>query len=93
MIRILTKARQEVEKVKTEIAHFTTELNRLGRLSQALPLLSQRRAIFNAIAAMGDVPKLPDDFSESRRRATTMFIDATAAAADIEQQINQATGS
>jgi len=65
----LAVAKAALVQIDVAIAQTTTELNRLERISAALPKLATRKDLLTRLNAMQGVPLLSEGFSDSRGEA------------------------
>ncbi len=76
--RALSRTTEELEQVRTEIAHRRKDLARLQRIKRILPKLAQRRELLRRRMELGEVVILADDFKE-RRQATVRELGSAQA--------------
>jgi uncharacterized protein YhaN len=66
----LRKTEAELVKVEQKRREKDIKRRKLERLKQALPQLALRRQYLDRLQALGDTPRLPDDFNKRRKKAT-----------------------
>lgn len=77
----LAEARTRMTQVRQALAETKQQLARLQRIRDGLPAMARRKEIEAALAALAQVPDLPDDFGEKRRDTER---DLSVAARDLE---------
>ncbi len=94
--RALREATKQLDKINTELRHAVKQRGRLERIRNALPQIARRKQLQTDLAAMGEVPNLPADFSETRRAAVArldaagkVLRDAKTSLDVLESQIAQ----
>jgi uncharacterized protein YhaN len=65
----LSAAEAEREELERQRKAHSAELSRLERISRALPDIARRREVLEELERLSDVPWLPPDFADRRRRA------------------------
>ncbi|MFH2131407.1 MAG: AAA family ATPase, partial [bacterium] len=85
----LALAADTLKGVEQERAAKDRDRRRLDRIKQALPQLIQRERLRGAIAEMGTVVDLPDDFSEQNRLIEQQLHAACVERAGIRQKLEE----
>jgi uncharacterized protein YhaN len=67
--RAFREAQERAARLGEQIAARDVERNRLERIRAAVPLAARRRMLAGALDALGDVPRLRDDFGPDCRAA------------------------
>jgi DNA repair exonuclease SbcCD ATPase subunit len=65
----LSAARQQLEKLDSEMSDVTAELSRLSRIQRTQPLIYRRKEYLERIKELGKVRELPESISDERKRA------------------------
>jgi len=72
----LREWQQEKAAVDARLAQTRIQRQRWERVRQTLPLAAKRQRLKEELDAIGDVPRLPDDFPDKRREAQTALDQA-----------------
>jgi len=67
--RELREANIQLESVKHRLKEIQQREAKLKRIGKALPLIARKMELEDELAAVADVPDLPDDFGDKRRDA------------------------
>ena len=72
-------ARTKLKAMEDELGHTSRRLQRLERLKRVMPALAARRDIRHKLAEIGEVARLPPEFSETRQGAQAQVRSASQA--------------
>ncbi|MCA9210937.1 MAG: AAA family ATPase, partial [Planctomycetales bacterium] len=67
----LTEARERLAEVKRQLDETQSELAKLRRIQEALPLAARRAGCLAELREVADAPRLPDDFTDRRLDAVS----------------------
>ncbi|MCA9226454.1 MAG: AAA family ATPase, partial [Planctomycetales bacterium] len=67
----LTEARERLAEVKRQLDETQSELAKLRRIQEALPLAARRTGCLAEFREVADAPRLPDDFTDRRLDAVS----------------------
>ena len=67
LMQKLQTAKSSLMEVEAQQADLTRQTQRLQRIRRALPHISRRRDLLQQLAETGNVPHLPEDFSQHRQ--------------------------
>jgi uncharacterized protein YhaN len=83
----LRRAQQEQQQAVARRSELAREQRRLERMRQALQPLGLRRDLQAALAALGTVPELPEDFSGQRQASQERLRSARQVLADAKRRL------
>ncbi len=90
----LQEARRRLESIHQKLSELKRESGKLERIDKALPLIARLKEVETELAAYRDIPRLPEDFGEKRRKAANDLEiagnDLTRAKATFEKLKDQA---
>ena len=87
--RALRDAIEGRQKISAETHQLRTEVTRLGRLRQAIPLLGERKGLLAELEERKDVPELDIDFAQKRRAAQAALEVAERQQAGIREELEE----
>ena len=87
--KALRDATDRLAARETDLQGLSRQRARLERIARALPVIGRRRQIGEELARLGDVPILPEDFSEKRRDAVARLDMAGKARQEASEEIQR----
>jgi uncharacterized protein YhaN len=78
--KALDRTIMDLERLQDDLVQCKAGYNRLQRIRQALPKITERRELLEQLEALGDVVVLPDDFGKRRQTAMLELEKARATA-------------
>ncbi|EIC21547.1 ATP-binding protein [Thiorhodovibrio frisius] len=83
----LNEARQELDQLAQDILHAETRRSQLERVRRTQPRLARLDELKAQLAALADVPILPEDFSQRRQQAERQLQDSAVQRATLETRL------
>jgi len=85
----LNDALQRRGELQQRLARLRSERQRVTRILDALPDISQRNELLRQLESLADVPPLPADFPKRREDASTELTVARRACEEIKRQLDE----